>query len=140
MSIRAIKLLHVEDEESQRLVFAHHLQAINDLHFEIYYADAEQAALDLFQGGGMDFVILDYNLREGNGLHCLEELRQLDPIVPIIAISGQATEEIATELVQAGADDYIRKQDLESVLLARSMKTALDRADAWRRRSAQTRN
>jgi DNA-binding response OmpR family regulator len=134
MSTRAIKLLHVEDEESQRLLFAHHLQAIHDLKFDIYYADAEKAALDLFKRGEMDFVILDYNLKQGDGLHCLEEIRQIDPIVPIIAISGQASDEIAAELVQAGADDYINKQELDSAMLAVSLKSALERADAWKRR------
>jgi two-component system cell cycle response regulator len=139
MSIRAIKILHVEDEDAQRLLIAHHLKAIEDCRFEIYYADAEKAALDLFRSGEMEFVILDYNLRQGNGLHCLEKIRQLDPIVPIIAISGQATQEIAAELVQAGADDYINKQELDSSLLAESLKTALVRADTWRKRNMQAR-
>jgi CheY-like chemotaxis protein len=140
MSIREIKVLHVEDEESQRLLFAHHLQAIGDFHFDIYYADAEKAAIDLFQNSEMDFVILDYHLKQGDGLHCLEKIRQLDPIVPIIAISGQATEEIAADLVQAGADDYISKQDLDSTLLAQSLKNALMRADTWRKRNSRSRN
>jgi two-component system cell cycle response regulator len=134
MSIRTVKILHVEDEEAQRLILAHHLKTIESLRFDVYYADAEQAAIDLFRRGGMDFVILDYNLRQGDGLHTLEQIRLIDPIVPIIAISGQATEEIAADLVQAGADDYIRKQDLDSTLLSRSLKSALERADAWRRR------
>ena len=75
MSSRTIKLLHVEDEISQRRLLAHHLAAINDFHFEILYADAEESALDLFDSGGVELVILDYHLQQGNGLNCLEELR-----------------------------------------------------------------
>jgi DNA-binding response OmpR family regulator len=132
MSSRTIKILHVEDEESQRRLFAHHLRAMDDFQFEIHYADAEEAALDVFRTGGVEFVILDYNLRQGNGLHCLRELRTRDPVVPIIAVSGVATAEIAADLVQGGADDYINKRDLTSCVLARSMRDALKRADAWR--------
>ena len=90
MSSRTIKLLHVEDEESQRRLLAHHLTTMNEFQFEILYADAEQSALDVFGLGGVELVILDYHLRQGDGLHCLEKLRQGDPIVPIIAISGVA--------------------------------------------------
>jgi DNA-binding response OmpR family regulator len=139
MPIRTIKILHVEDEESQRRLIAHHLLAMGDFQFEIHHADNEETALDLFESRGAEFVILDYHLRQGNGLHCLGEIRQRDRIVPIIAISGVATAEIAADLVQAGADDYISKQDLTSDMLARSMRAALERADAYRKRGAVSR-
>jgi DNA-binding response OmpR family regulator len=139
MSCRTVKILHVEDETSQRLIFKHHLAAIKDLRFEILYADAEESALNAFDGGGVEFVILDYHLTQGNGLHCLEELRRRDLVVPIIAVSGVATDEIAADLLQAGADDYIGKRELTSELLGRTLRTALERADIWRRRNAEHR-
>jgi len=135
MLSRTIKILHVEDEISPRRLFAHHLSTMVGFCFEILYADAEEDAVDLFAGGGVEFVILDYHLTQGNGLHCLKELRRRDPIVPIIAISGVATAEIAADLLQAGADDYIGKRELTSGVLAGSMRDALDRTDAWRRRN-----
>jgi DNA-binding response OmpR family regulator len=137
MSSRTIELLHVEDEVSQRRLLAHHLTAINDFQFEIVYADAEASALDVFDRGGVELVILDYHLREGNGLHCLEELRRRDQIVAIIAISGVATAEIAADLLQAGADDYIGKRDLTSSVLAPILRQALARADVWRGRDVR---
>jgi DNA-binding response OmpR family regulator len=137
MPSRTITLLHVEDEESQRRLLAHHLAAVNELQFEILYADAEQTALNVFDKGGVELVILDYHLREGNGLHCLEELRHRDQIVPIIAISGVATPEIAADLLQAGADDYIGKRDLTSGVLAPIVRQAVARADVWRERAVR---
>lgn len=112
------------------------LAAIEGLRVEIAYAETEASALDAFDAGGVEMVILDYHLRQGNGLRCLEEIRRRDASVPIIAISGVATPEIAADLVQAGADDYIGKRDLTSDLLARGMRDALERADAWKRRAA----
>jgi DNA-binding response OmpR family regulator len=137
MSSRIIKLLHVEDEVSQRRLLEHHLKAINEFQFETLYADTEESALDGFDHGGVELVILDYHLREGNGLHCLNELRRRDQIVPIIAISGVATAEIAADLLQAGADDYIGKRDLTSEILARILREALVRADVWRKRNVR---
>ena len=140
MTTRTIKLLHVEDEVSQRRLLAHHLARMTDLQFDIRYAEAEQAALDTFDEGGVEFVIVDYHLRKGDGLHCLEELRRRDEVVPIIAVSGVATEEIASDLLQAGADDYIGKRDLTSDVLSRSLRDALARADACRPRVAAQRS
>jgi DNA-binding NarL/FixJ family response regulator len=139
MSIRTIKILHVEDEESQRLLCAHHLRAMSDFLFDIHYADAEEGALEVFRSGGVEFVILDYNLRQGNGLHCLKNLRHRDPVVPIIALSGVTSTQIITDLVQAGADDFISKRALTSRVLAESLRDALERADACRQRTAMHR-
>ena len=125
MPNRVVRLLHVEDEVSQRLLVAHHLTAIKDLRFDVLYASAEETALETFDGGGVDFVILDYHLNQGNGLHCLKELRSRDQIVPIVAVSGMATEEIAAELLQAGADDYIGKRNLTSGHLASTLRRCI---------------
>jgi DNA-binding NarL/FixJ family response regulator len=133
-SLRTIHLMHVEDDALERHVIAHHLGQMKDHRFEITCVATEQAAIETFQRGGIDFILLDYQLEQGNGLSCLRALRRLDPIVPIIAISGVATSEIALELVKGGADDYIQKQDLTGDVLRHSVLAALKRADALRSR------
>jgi DNA-binding response OmpR family regulator len=134
MSSRTIKLLHVEDEISQHRLLATYLLFIDEFQFDILYADAEENALNFFDRGGVELVILDYDLRQGNGLHCLEELRRRDQIVPIIAVSMRATAEITADLLRAGADDYIGKSDVTNKTLARILRETLARADVWRRR------
>ncbi len=135
MTTRTIKVLHVEDEENQRRVLAHLLGGLTDFHFEIRYADGVSSAMEIFRSGDVEFVFLDYNLHQGNGLQCLKALRMRDPIVPIIAISGMATAEVSGDLVAAGADDYINKRDLTTAVLAHSLRDSLRLADAWRKRA-----
>jgi DNA-binding response OmpR family regulator len=134
MPRRVISLLHVEDDVMQRKLVQHHLGVIEEYHFDVHFADSEEVALEIFDRGGTEFVILDYQLRQGNGLNCLKVVRERDPIVPVIAISGVATPEIALELLRAGADDYLSKPDLTSARLARSIREALLRTDACRPR------
>jgi DNA-binding response OmpR family regulator len=134
MSIRAVTLLHIEDDAMQQRLLAHHLRAIPEFRFEIRHAETQDDAISAFDHDPVDFVILDYNLRQGDGLSCIQELRSRDLVVPIIAISGMATPEIAAELLEAGADDYIEKRDLTSDLLARRMRETLIRANACRPR------
>jgi DNA-binding NtrC family response regulator len=129
-----VNLLHVEDDAMQRKLLKHHLAAMDEFRFEVRSAESEGAALEIFDGGGTEFVILDYQLREGDGLHCLKEVRRRDPLVPVIAVSGVATPEIASELLQAGADDYLSKAEMTSSRLAQSVRAALVRSLACRPR------
>jgi DNA-binding response OmpR family regulator len=134
MNARTIRTLHVEDDTMQQLMIARQLKKIQQLHFDITCARSEEEAVTEFQRSPPDFVIIDYHLSAGNGLNCLRLLRQHDPIVPIIAVSGQATDVIAAQLLESGADDYISKRDLQGDVLERSVQLALTRADAWRHR------
>ncbi len=133
MTPRSIRVLHVEDDSLQQKVVEHHLKQIPDLLVGVTCARSEEEALAEFGRRPADVVLLDYHLSQGDGLSCLRRLRQLDAVVPIVAISGQATPEIAAQLLQSGADDYISKRDLRSDGLGKSIRMALVRADAWRR-------
>src|SRR4051794_41159249 len=123
--MRTIKLLHIEDDVLQQRLIAHHLKKMADLQFAISYAASEDAAVSCFQAGGIGLVILDYHLAQGNGLGCLRQLRERDPVVPIIAVSGVATPEIAADLLEAGADDYFSKSALSSDALSVGVRAAL---------------
>jgi CheY-like chemotaxis protein len=133
MTVRSLRLLHVEDDKIQQMMMAHQLKRIKDLDFAIICSRSETEAVAAFRAAPPDFVVLDYHLTEGDGLSCLRTLRSLDAIVPIVAVSGQATDAVAAQLLESGADDFISKKDLAGDGLARSVRVALLRADAWRR-------
>jgi CheY-like chemotaxis protein len=134
MSARAIRLLHVEDDAIQRKLLQAHMGKLTDLRFEITAAESEDEAMAKL-GQGFDLVLLDYHLTQGNGLACLKRIRATDGRLPIIAISGVATPEIAAELLEAGADDYFSKTDFDPETFGRSVRAALARADAWKARA-----
>ena len=135
MSARIIKLLHVEDDLAQHRFVTHHLASIGEYRFDIRRAESEDAALDEFNGGGVDFVILDYHLTSGQRPELPGEAPPARPDRADHRRLGVATPEIAAELLQVGADDFISKKDLSGDVLARSVRDALARADAWRRRT-----
>jgi CheY-like chemotaxis protein len=131
-----ILLLHVEDDPIQQLLIKHQLAEMSEYQFEITVAASEDDALALFPDGGFQLVILDYHLTQGDGVNCLRRIREIDRMVPIIAISGAATDEIAAVLISHGADDYLGKHILESKLLQQSVRNVLTRAQAFRARFA----
>jgi len=135
MSESAVRVLHIEDDVIQRRMLVAQLKAVPDYSFVVTAAAGEDDAVAGFRDG-FDLVILDYHLTQGDGVACVKRLRQLDAAIPIIAISGVATPEVAAELVEAGADDYFSKDGLDADVLRKCIGTALARSNAWRTRAA----
>lgn len=132
MTATAIQLLHVEDDRIQQALLARQLRGMQDYRFLITAVASEDDALAAFSENGFELVILDYHLSQGDGVNCLRRIRKIDPIVPVIAVSGVATDEIAAELISADADDYLAKQTIDSKILAQSVRNVLTRAKAFR--------
>jgi CheY-like chemotaxis protein len=137
MTTSAIRVLHIDDDRIQQALIARSLKKLEGYEFSIQTATSEDDALLLFVQGGIDLVILDYHLSKGDGLSCLRRLRKMDPIVPIVAVSGVATADIATQLIEEGADDYLCKQVLNfGQIFGQCVRNSLTRAKSYRRRFA----
>jgi two-component system, chemotaxis family, chemotaxis protein CheY len=134
MTKRTVKLLHVEDSRFIHRLVAGLLAKVDGCAFAITVAETEEDAFRAFQSDPAEMVIIDYHLEQGNGLSCLRSLRAIDPAVPILAISGTANAEIAAELLEEGADDFIDKSGLSVKVLEKSVLTALRRADICKQR------
>lgn len=72
-----------------------------------------------------DCVFLDYGLPDGDGLSLVQNVREAGLKVPLIVLTGQGDEQIAVELMKAGASDYIAKNKLSPESLSRSMYNAI---------------
>ena len=72
-------------------------------------ADAMSAALDSKK---WDIIISDYVMPRFSGLSALKLLKKKEIDVPFILVSGRIGEDIAVDAMKAGAQDYIRKDDL----------------------------
>ena len=57
----------------------------------------------------IDLVLLDLNLGATSGLDVLKQMREIDPGVLVIIITGYGTVESAVEAIKMGAYDYIKK-------------------------------
>jgi DNA-binding NtrC family response regulator len=72
-----------------------------------------------------EIIFLDYNMDGLNGLDVLKQIKQIDPSIVVIFISGQEEIPIAVTTIQHGALDYIVKSSLNS----EKFKTIMDRAE-----------
>jgi Flp pilus assembly CpaE family ATPase/CheY-like chemotaxis protein len=131
---RRVRILHIEDDPVPREIVAIHLRRIKGLDCVTFVADSEEAGVERFLTERPDLVLLDYHLQQGDGMGCLRKLRALDPLVPILVVSGLNEPGLAARLLAAGADDFLSKENLGGDRLHEAVRTALDRAGAMRSR------
>jgi DNA-binding NtrC family response regulator len=80
-------------------------------------ADTSRQALDRARDD-VDLVLLDYRLPDGDGLTVLRRLKEVDPDVPVIMLTGHSTVESAVEAMKQGAFHYAAKPfNLDEVML-----------------------
>jgi len=85
-------------------------------------------ALQRLERDQFDLVMLDHLLPDGNGFEFLRQLHTRSIRTPVIMITGKGNEIIASQIIQAGADDYIPKDALTERSLSRSMANTLEKA------------
>jgi PAS domain S-box-containing protein len=71
-----------------------------------------------------DVVLLDYNFPRHDGLSVLRDIRDVDPSIPVIVLTGHDETSLAVELMKAGAVDYIPKAALSPQRLSQSIRHA----------------
>ena len=72
-----------------------------------------------------DLILLDYRLPDRNGLDLIAEIKALNLNLPIIVLTGQGDEEIAVEIMKAGAVDYLSKGKIQPNILVKAIKNAI---------------
>jgi putative two-component system response regulator len=66
-------------------------------------------AAELSNGSTWSLAVVDHNLPDGAGMQVLDALRAHDPMLPIVMLTGQGSEEAAIEAFRHGASDYVVK-------------------------------
>jgi two-component system cell cycle sensor histidine kinase/response regulator CckA len=112
-----LRALIAEDSENDTLLLVRELtRAGYDLSYErVQSAAAMREALDQ---RSWDVVIGDYSMPQFSGTAALLLLRERDPDVPFIFVSGTIGEDVAVEAMRAGAQDYLNKSNLRRLVPA----------------------
>src|SRR5258708_7239501 len=109
MEPKAIKVLLIEDNPDDDLLFRKVLQKAKGTHFELDSAASLESGLGHLAARHVDVVLLDLSLSDSRGLETFYATQKDAPNVPIIVLSGLDDEKLALEAVHAGAQDYLVK-------------------------------
>jgi len=116
-------VLVVDDEEGIRSTLS---GIFDDEGFESVTAASGEEALRVAKDAAPDVVVLDVWLSGIDGIQTMKELREWNPDLPVIIISGHANIELAVKATKIGAYDILEKPlSMEKVLL--TVRRALEK-------------
>ncbi|HEV2751825.1 MAG TPA: diguanylate cyclase [Gemmatimonadales bacterium] len=93
--------------------------------YEFSHTSRLSQGLTRLEKGGVDVVLLDLSLPKASGLEPLQRVRERDPDVPVVALTGLNEDGLAAQALGAGAQDYLTKGKFSPSLLARSIRYAV---------------
>ena len=146
MSKEQFSILLVDDDEVDRLIVKRALKKASFSAFLTEVENGEQALAKLQEqesnlvgvsetnyssqiveatNNNFDLILLDYRLPDIDGLHLIAEIRALNLDLPLIVLTGQGDEEIAVEMMKAGAADYLAKGKIEPNILVKAINSAI---------------
>ncbi len=127
MSDNCTKVLLIEDNPGDvRLIQEMLTQSAQD-GYQLECADRLSKGLECLGMGGIDLVLLDLGLPDSQGLDTFDKVHAQAPAVPIVLLTGLDDEMFAIQAVRQGAQDYLVKGDVNSTLLCRAVRYAVER-------------
>ncbi len=108
-------VLVIDDSETDRQLIGGLLKP--KLDWIVQFAKDGSEGLQMIGEIFPDVVVTDLQMPELNGIQLCAEAKAEYPHVPIILVTGQGSEELAVEALQAGATSYVPKSALTQYLL-----------------------
>jgi two-component system, OmpR family, response regulator len=116
MSTTTFRILLAEDDENLGTLLNSYLK---NKGFQVELARNGKSALEKFNAGSYDFLILDVMMPEADGFTVAKEVRLVDKDIPILFLTAKSMKEDKLKGFEAGADDYLTKPFSMEELLAR---------------------
>ena len=126
----AVRVLLIEDTLGEVELIRDMLGRASSAAFEIEHVQRLAEAWRHLERRGQDVVLLDLNLPDSDGLSGFEKLHKAVPWLPVIILTNVKDEEVAARAVRFGAQDYLIKREVDTNLLTRSIRYAIERQRA----------
>lgn len=127
-----LKVLIVDDDVVDRMLIQ---RSLKNAGMKVSFNEAEDcgSALQILASETFDCIFVDYQLPPGadcpceiqDGLTLVQHLRQLNIKSPIVALTGRGDEQVAVDLMKAGASDYLTKSRISPESLAQILRNAV---------------
>ncbi len=123
-----VRVLIVEDSEDDALLLVRELRRSG---YEPTFrrVDTLSEMRDALSSGRWEVIIADYSMPRFSALAALKVLRDSDQDLPFIVVSGAIGEEVAVDMMRAGAHDYVMKDNLARLgpAIRRELREAAER-------------
>lgn len=121
------QILILTDQPNDASTLEAALRKARDGPYAIEWLRQLSAGLDRIAQGGIDAILVDMTLEDSVGIATFDRLLEAAPRTPILTLSAQEEEPLATEAVLRGAQGYLSKGYFGSSLVPQSLHTTIQR-------------
>ena len=123
-----VRVLLVEDNPGDAQLVRTYLKCAEPpVCFELEHVDRLTKGLDRLRDEDHDVLLLDLTLPDCQGIETFERANLSAPQMPIVVMTGIDDATLALQAVRDGAQDYLVKRQVDTHLLIRSIKYAIER-------------
>ncbi len=126
------KVLLVEDNQAEADLIEELLLETNvnrtECHrLSVSCTDRLSKAQQILVSEHFDVILLDLSLPDSQDLSTIIKIQEYSLNTPIVVLTARNDEELAVQSIQAGAQDYLVKRKIDSEVLMRSLRYAVER-------------
>ena len=112
-----LRILLLEDNDTDVEVIRQQLKA-SGFQFQLARVQSEAELRHEMETAPPDLVLSDHGLPSFDGLKALEIVREENPELPFIFVSGSNDQGMVARMYEAGATDYVFKNDIRDLPVA----------------------
>ncbi len=110
-----LKILYIEDSDDY-VVLVLRLLCDSGLEVLMEHVNNMNSLRNALVEKQWDIIISDYSMPDFDGLDATRLIREVDKNIPIIILSGGITESQVRDVLCAGANYYVKKNELDSLI------------------------
>jgi DNA-binding NtrC family response regulator len=100
------RILFVDDDNDILMMVEQYLQMQG---YDVTTVNSGLKALDLIREEEVQIIFTDYKMPEFNGLELLAAVKQFNPLIEVIIVTGYGSMESAVQAMKFGCYDYLQK-------------------------------
>ena len=100
-----MKILVVDDSGTMRRII---IRTLTDMGYSDFIeAENGQVALNAVEKGGIELIITDWNMPIMSGLEFVTQARVIEPDLPILMVTTNASNQDVIQALKAGVNNYV---------------------------------
>jgi len=128
MADKPIQVLLIEDNEGEVRLIEEMLSDVGNIFFILNRANRLYLGLEYIKARHpLDVILLNLMLPDSQGLDTLHRIHEIIVDIPIVILTDLDDKTVAIQAVREGAQDYLVKGHVDSGLLERALRYALER-------------
>jgi PAS domain S-box-containing protein len=135
-SKKPTQVLLIEDNRNEARLVKLLLESSSSDDFSLECEESLGGGTERLKTGGFDLILLDLSLPDSTGFETFRRVREQAPHIPVIVLTGLSEERMVSLALEAGAQDYLVKGQIDGDVMRRSIRYAIERhraEDAMRR-------